>query len=157
MSCVTLYSTGDDGSAMSFGRAVFVKGTDDSPDAWTHHYYIENEHGKMVEVGSKGGGGEVLLYVAKRWAPWTRVMGSTMAQLETLLLNHPPEQYLYGIKYNHGQGAFTRSSSTVGTEAFVCPVQHPTRREERQREWKRRTRKQMKTWQQRSRAGCEAA
>ena len=59
----------------------------------------------MAEVGGDGGGGEVMLYVAKRLAPWTRVMGSTMAQLETLLLSYPPEQYIYGIKDNHGQGA----------------------------------------------------
>ena len=33
-------------------------------------------------------------------------MRSTLAELENLLLlSHSPEQYVYGIKYNHGQGA----------------------------------------------------
>ena len=67
VSCATPYPTGDNGSAMSFGRAVFVKGTDDCPGEWAHHYYIENEHGKNGETlaGNGNGGAFQLLYVGE--------------------------------------------------------------------------------------------
>ena len=83
--------------------------------------------GKVVEVGGNGGGGEVLLYVAKL-APWTRVMVLTMAKLETLLLSHPPEQYIDGIKYNHGQGAIHEViiNGWYGGLHVSCATHYPT-------------------------------
>ena len=48
------YPTGDTGTTMAFGQAVFTQGLDDATDkqAWHHYYYTENANGASAGATS---------------------------------------------------------------------------------------------------------
>eukprot|EP00040_Diaphanoeca_grandis_P011673 m.59872 g.59872 ORF g.59872 m.59872 type:complete len:426 (-) comp22770_c0_seq1:377-1654(-) len=48
------YPQGDKGNALVFGKAVFVKGTPDTPDQFKHYYYQQNAAGKFEQSSSNG-------------------------------------------------------------------------------------------------------
>ena len=62
------YPTGDTGTTMAFGQAVFTQGLDDATDkqAWHHYYYTENANGASHHVGGNKGAESTAVFVAKR-------------------------------------------------------------------------------------------
>ena len=62
------YPTGDTGTTMAFGQAVFTQGLDDATDkqAWHHYYYTENADGAMHNNYSYKGADATKIVVAKR-------------------------------------------------------------------------------------------